>query len=252
MTDSLALMLLAAPRLLTGLSATVLLAGTSLLFGLLLGLAFGLIRAARLRVAGALVAAYVHLVRGTPFVVQLYVAYFVLPRLGWRWLELDAWTAAVAALSLYAGAYATEIVRGAVDAVPSSQAEAATALGLVWWQSALLVIMPQALRAALPSLAGLAAVVMKTTSVASVVGISELLRAGQNLALSQPRHLMLMQGMVALIYLATCLPLFRLASWLERRQITDRLDRPATIARSQTAPLMPPTTDRAVLPKVIL
>lgn len=217
-TDTLALVLQAGPRLLAGLSATALLAGASLLFGLLLGLLCGLVRAVRLRYLAGLVAAYVHVVRGTPFVVQLYVAYFVLPRLGVRWLELDAWTAAIAALSFYAGAYATEIVRGAVEAVPSSQAEGAAALGLVWWQRAWLVILPQAARAALPSLAGLAAVVVKTTSVVSVVGISELLRAGQNLVLSQPRHLMLIQGMVALIYLAACLPLFRLARWLEQRR----------------------------------
>ncbi|RVP19065.1 amino acid ABC transporter permease [Sinorhizobium meliloti] len=207
----------AMPELLRGLATTFVLSLVTLLFGTVLGFVFGILRALRVRVLGPAIGLLIHVVRGTPFLVQLYIVYFVLPDTGLRVFDFDAYTAAVLALSIYTSTYAAEITRGAMEAVPVGQTDAAKALGLSLPQRLLLVILPQARLLMIPPLGGLYVVIVKSTSIVSVVGIGELVRAGDSLALRAPQHLLVIYGAVALLYFAYCFPLLRLVRWLEQR-----------------------------------
>lgn len=205
------------PFLARGLLQTVLVSVVGGIFGSLLGAVLGIVRAEGVPVLGRLVALYVHLLRGTPFLVQLYLFYFVLPNTGLAWLSWDSETAAFVALSLYTSSYVCEIVRSAIEAVPHGQSEAATALGLRRIPLLWLVLLPQAARLALPSLSGVYVVIIKSTAVLSVVGISELTRQGEVAILRFPRDIMFVYGLVALLYFAFCYPVLRLSQWSERR-----------------------------------
>jgi polar amino acid transport system permease protein len=203
--------------LLSGLWITMKLSLVTLLIGTAVGFICGVIRALRVWAVAPLIGLIVHLVRGTPFVVQLYIAYFVLPGTGLAVLQMDAYTAAVVALSLYAATYVAEITRGAMENVPEDQIDAALALGLSLPQRLALIVLPQAARLMIPPLGGLYVVIVKSTSIVSVVGIAELVRAGEMLALRNPRELLLIHGAVALLYFAYCFPLLRLVAFTERR-----------------------------------
>lgn len=116
--------------------------------------------------------AYVELFRGTSALVQLYWAYFALPVL--LDIELSAWTAGVWVLGLNSGAYAAEVVRGALLAVPSEQDEAAIALGLSLPASVRYVLLPQALPAMLPALSNLLVELLKASSIVSLITLQDL------------------------------------------------------------------------------
>ncbi|MGL4440936.1 MAG: amino acid ABC transporter permease [Bosea sp. (in: a-proteobacteria)] len=203
--------------LLMGLWMTLKLSLVTLLIGSLLGFVLGVIRALHVPIMAPAIGLIIHLVRGTPFLVQLYIAYFVLPRTGLGILQMEAQMAAILALSLYAATYVAEITRGAMESVPESQVEAAMAMGLNLPQRLALVVLPQAARLMIPPLGGLYVVMVKSTSIVSVVGISELVRAGEMLALRHPRELLLIHGVVALLYFAYCFPLLRLVALAEKR-----------------------------------
>jgi polar amino acid transport system permease protein len=203
--------------LLSGLAMTVLLSLVTLVLGSIAGFVLGVVRALGVPVAGTAIGLLIHVVRGTPFLVQLYVVYFVLPRTGISLFAFDAMTAAILALSLYTATYAAEITRGAMEAVPDSQLDAGKALCLSLPQRLVLIVLPQALKLMIPPLGGLYVVIIKSTSIVSVVGIAELVRAGETLALRSPQHLLLIYGAVAGLYFLYCYPLLRLVRWLEVR-----------------------------------
>lgn len=143
------------------------------------GVAIGVLGAMVLRYGAApfraAVAGYVGLFRNTPSLIQLFVVFFVLPDLG---LKLPAFVAAAVALSLYFGAYATEIVRAGLDSVPRSQVEAGQCLGLTRWQVYRHVIMPPALYNVLPSFSSQFALLLLGTSLASQISVEDLFHAG--------------------------------------------------------------------------
>ncbi|WP_413993289.1 amino acid ABC transporter permease [Labrys okinawensis] len=205
------------PQLLSGLAATIALSLVTLFIGTVLGFFFGIARALRIRILAEAIGLLIHVVRGTPFLVQLYIVYFVLPRTGLSIFDMSAATAAVIALSIYTSTYAAEITRSAMEAVPLGQIEAAKALGLTLRQRLSLVVLPQARRLMVPPLGGLYVIIVKSTSIVSVVGIGELVRAGDVIAMRAPRDLFFVYGAVALLYFAYCFPLLRLARWLELR-----------------------------------
>ena len=117
------------PLLMKGLWLTFKISMWTIVLGSFLGFVIGLIRASRLKILKAALGVYIHCLRGTPFLVQLYLIYFVLPATGVEWLKFEAFPAAVIALSLYTSAYVSEIVRAGIEAVPKGQVEAARALG---------------------------------------------------------------------------------------------------------------------------
>jgi cystine transport system permease protein len=161
-----------APVMLRGAGTTLLLAVAAMLGGLVLGLPAALMRVspwAPLRWPAAL---YVSAFRGTPLLVQLFVVYYGLPSIG---IEFTPLMAGVLTLSLNAGAYLSESLRGAINAVALGQWRAAYSLGLGWGQTLRHVVLPQALRVAVPSMSNTLISLIKDTSLVSVITMTELM-----------------------------------------------------------------------------
>ena len=131
-------------------------------------------------------------------------------------MQTDAWTSAALALTLYCSAFLGEIWRGCIEAIPAGQWDGARALALTRSQQLRLIVVPQALRIALPPTVGFAVQAIKSTSLASVIGFVELTRAAQivNNATFRP---LLVYASVAVIYFLLCWPLSVLSQRLERR-----------------------------------
>ena len=158
-------------------------------------------------------AGYIQLVQGIPLLIQLFLVYFGLSLVG---LRVDAWTSVSVALTIYCSAFLGEIWRGAIQAVPREQWEAATALALGYAKSLRLVILPQAIRLAIPPTVGFMVQIIKGTSLASIVGFVELTRAAQivNNITFRP---MLVYTIIAAMYFALCWPISLASRALERR-----------------------------------
>ena len=185
--------------------------------GSLLGFLIGVIRSQRVAGLTGLLGAYIHCLRGTPFLVQLYLFYFVLPNTGISWLSWDSRTAAFVALSIYTSSYVAEIVASAIDAVPVGQSEAATAVGMTRLQRLWHVVLPQALKLTVAPMSGVYVMIIKSTAILSVVGISELTRQGEIAILRYPRDILFIYGVIAAIYFLYCYPVLRFARWMEKR-----------------------------------
>lgn len=162
------------------------------------------------------------LLQGTPLLMQLFVAFYGLAVL--TGLRLDAWPAVALAFTLYAAAFLGDIWRGAIQAIPRTQWEAATALGLRRWTTLRTVILPQAARIAIAPTVGFLVQLIKNTSVAAIVGFVELTRAGQ-LMVNVTFQPMVVYPLVAALYFAVCWPISYAAGRLEARM--DRGIRPA-------------------------
>jgi len=205
------------PFLFEGLWMTFKLSLITILCGSILGFAVGMLRISGGKITSIILGTYIHALRGTPFLVHLYVIYFMLPQTGISWLQLEAFPAAVIALSLYTSTYVAEIVRAAIEAVPVGQNEAAQSTGMTGVQSMWYVVLPQALKLMIPPMGGIYVIIIKGTSIVSVIGIAELVRAGEHATLRHPKELMLIYGMTALMYFAYCYPILRLARWAETK-----------------------------------
>lgn len=156
---------------------------------------------------------FVHLLQGTPLLLQLFLVFFGLPLVG---IDISPLLAATIALTLYATAFLAEIWRGCVDAIPRGQWDASASLGMTFMSQMAYVILPQSLKIAIPPTVGFLVQLLKSTALASIVGFEELLRAGQIIsnATFQP---LLTFGLVAIIYFAMCYPLTLGSRILERR-----------------------------------
>ena len=205
------------PFLLDGLWMTIQISLITIICGSILGFVVGMLRTVGVGPVSATLGLYIHALRGTPFLVHLYVIYFVLPATGIFWLQFEAFPAAVIALSLYTSTYVAEIVRSAIQAVPRGQSEAARSTGMTALQCMWHVVLPQALKLMIPPMGGVYVIIIKGTSIVSVIGISELVRAGEHATQRHPRDLMLIYGVVALMYFAYCYPVLRIARWAESR-----------------------------------
>ncbi|PAU96244.1 amino acid ABC transporter permease [Paracoccus salipaludis] len=201
------------PVLLKGLGMTLGLSLLSLLIGAAIGFAFGIIRAGGNRWLSRALGIYIDLFRGTPFLVQVFIVFFILPAAG---IELSAFAAGVVALSNLAACFIGEIVAAGLKAVPQGQREAALASGMTPAQQMRLVLMPQALRIVTPSLVGQFVLLIKDSSVVSAIGLLDLTRAGWMIVQSVPQGLMVF-GTVGLGYFLICYPLIHLSRRLERR-----------------------------------
>ncbi|KAA0910561.1 amino acid ABC transporter permease [Pusillimonas sp. ANT_WB101] len=181
--------------------------------GGVVGLIVALSRSSRNRVALASSMGFIQIFRGTPLLLQLFLVFFGAPVLG---LDINLWVAAALALTLNSGAFLGEIWRGCIQAIPQGQWEAADALGLSYRSKMRDVVLPQALKIAVPPTVGYLVQIIKGTSLAAIIGFTELTRAGQiiNNATFQP---MLVFSIVATIYFCICWPLSLLAGHMERR-----------------------------------
>jgi polar amino acid transport system permease protein len=192
---------------------TVALSLAAFLCGGTLGLLVAVARIAPVRALRFLASGYIQLVQAIPVLMLLLLFYFGINLFGVR---VDAWTAAVLAFTLSTSAFLAEIWRGCVQAVPPGQWDAARALGLNFRRALRLVAAPQAVRMALPPTVGYMVQVVKGTSLAALIGFTELARAGTqiNTMTFEP---VLVFGTVAAIYFAICWPLSLWSRHLERR-----------------------------------
>lgn len=163
-----------------GLQITVALTLVSGVLGSLLGLVVAIVKLSKARVPALLGQAYTTIVRGLPELLVILVVYFgvtaAITALTGRYVEINAFAAGVASLTIVCGAYCAEIFRGAIMSVPRGQAEAARSLGLKPWQIWVFVILPQMLRVALPAYGSLWISLVKDTSLVSVIGLTDIMR----------------------------------------------------------------------------
>jgi polar amino acid transport system permease protein len=193
---------------------TIFLSGFALFGGGVLGAALTLAGLSRRRWVQGAIRGFSQLVQGTPLLILLLLAYFGLSATG---IDLGASLSSALALTIYAGSFLTTIWTAAIVAVAPGQWESAAALGLGRWQQLRLVILPQALRSALPPTCGFVVQAIKNTSLASIIGFTELTRAGQIVSNVTFQPLVAF-GAVAVIYFVLCLPFTLLTEWLEKRQ----------------------------------
>ena len=205
------------PFLLEGLWMTFKISLITILCGSALGFVVGILRMMGGWAISTTLGLYIHALRGTPFLVHLYIIYFVLPTTGISWLQLEAFPAAVIALSLYTSTYVAEIVRAAIEAVPRGQSEAARSTGMSALQSMWYIVLPQALKLMIPPMGGIYVIIIKGTSIVSVIGIAELVRAGEHATQRLLMEVRRIYGMTALMYFAYCYPVLRLARWAETK-----------------------------------
>jgi len=199
--------------LLQGLKWTLALSAIGFVSGGIAGLAVALARTSGQPALEKTTAGYIGMFQGTPLLMQLFVVYYGLALAG---LDLDAWTAVAIGFTLHASAYLGEIWRGSIEAVPRGQTEAAKALSLGYVSRMKDIILPQALRISLPATIGFLVQLIKGTSLASIVGFTELARAG-NIVSNQIFRPLLVFGIVGALYFLICWPLSLLGSRLERR-----------------------------------
>lgn len=192
---------------------TVLLSLVSFIGGAMVGLVLLFMRISKKRSLRVFSKYYVELFQGTPLLMQLFIAFFGLGLVG---IDVPAWLAAGITIILWAAAFLTEIWRGCVEAVAKGQWEASASLGMGRFQQMRYVILPQALRVAIPPTVGFAVQVIKGTAVTSIIGFVELSKAGTIVtnATFQP---FTVYGLVALIYFALCWPLSKSSQILERK-----------------------------------
>ena len=192
---------------------TVLLSLVSFIGGAMVGLVLLFMRISKKKSLRVFSKYYVELFQGTPLLMQLFIAFFGLGLVG---IDVPAWLAAGITIILWAAAFLTEIWRGCVEAVAKGQWEASASLGMGRFQQMRYVILPQALRVAIPPTVGFAVQVIKGTAVTSIIGFVELLKAGTIVtnATFQP---FTVYGLVALIYFALCWPLSKSSQILERK-----------------------------------
>jgi His/Glu/Gln/Arg/opine family amino acid ABC transporter permease subunit len=202
------------PYLLEGALATVRLSLTAAPLAVVLGAAAAILRLYGPAPVRAMSVAYIEIFRGTPALVQMFFAFFALPLI--TGLQVSAFTAAILALVLNSGAYFAEIVRGGLQAVSRGQWEAASALGLTFAQVMRTVIVPQAIRRIVAPAVGQFTILVKDTSIASVIAVFELTRAGQHIVerTLSPFEIF---SVVGLLYFLVCYGASSASRRLERR-----------------------------------
>jgi polar amino acid transport system permease protein len=199
--------------LLKGLGWTLVLSALSFVLGSLAGFGVMLARVSRLAAVRAATALFIQAVQGIPLLVLLFVVYFGVGIFG---IDVPPLFAAGIALMVYVSAFLGEIWRGSVQSIEKTQWEAAECLGFSRWQSLILVVIPQAVRLSRPATVGFLVQVIKSTSLASVVGFVELTRAGQiiNNSLFQP---FLVFALVGGFYFLLCYPLSKWSRTMEKK-----------------------------------
>jgi polar amino acid transport system permease protein len=202
--------------LLAGLKWTVALSVVAFLCGSIAGLIVALARTSGIFIVERLTAGYIAVFQGTPLLMQLFVVYYGLALIG---IQMDAWAAVSVGLTLHASAFLGEIWRGSIEAVPRGQTEAAKALSLGYVSRMKDVVLPQAIRISLPATIGFLVQLIKGTSLASIVGFTELTRAG-NIISNQIFQPLTVFGVVGALYFLMCCPLTIYGAHLERKFLT--------------------------------
>ncbi|MGO4121510.1 amino acid ABC transporter permease [Arthrobacter sp. YAF16] len=201
------------PILMGAITGTIPVALASFALGLLLALLVALMRLSRNPVLSAIARIYISVIRGTPLLVQLFVIFYGLPSIG---ITISPWPSAIIAFSLNVGGYAAEVIRAAILSVPKGQWEAGHTIGMSRRQSLVRIILPQAARVSVPPLSNTFISLVKDTSLASLILVTELFRQAQQVA-AFSQEFMLLYLEAAVIYWIICLVLAAGQSVLEKR-----------------------------------
>lgn len=194
-------------------TGTIPLTLASFVLGLILALIVALMRLSKNIIFSGIARFYVSVIRGTPLLVQLFVIFYGLPTIG---VKLDPWPSAIIAFSLNVGGYAAEVIRAAILSVPKGQWEAGHTIGMSHRQSLVRIILPQAARVSVPPLSNTFISLVKDTSLASLILVTELFRQAQQVA-AFSQEFMLLYLEAAVIYWVICLVLSSGQSLLEKR-----------------------------------
>ncbi|WP_175840598.1 amino acid ABC transporter permease [Burkholderia arboris] len=211
--EALQLVIHTLPVMVKGAMLTLKFAVASMALGLVVGLVIAIMRIGSNRLAASLAQGYVSVMRGTPLLVQMFVVYYGLPDLG---ITLDPTTAGIFTLTLNAGAYLSESMRGAILGIGRGQWAAAHSLGLTHVQTLRYIVCPQALRLAVPSLGNTLISLIKDTSLVSVITVTELLRSTQEVIAATFQPLPLYLAAAAIYWVLSTL-LTRLQGRVETR-----------------------------------
>ena len=185
--------------LLPGLTMTIPLTAISFAFALIIAVVAALVQFAHVKVLRQLARFYIWVVRGTPLLVQLYVIFYGLPRVG---IVLDPFPAAVIVFSLNEGAYAAETIRAALEAVPVGQMEAGYCVGMSYLQIIRRIVLPQAMRTAFPPLSNSLIALVKDTSLAANITVTEMFMVTQRIVARtyEPLALYIEVGLIYLLF----------------------------------------------------
>jgi polar amino acid transport system permease protein len=192
---------------------TILLSIVAFVCGGAVGLVLLLMRTSKRRVLRTISSAWIEIFQGTPLLMQLFLLFFGVALFG---IDVPPWLAAGLALTLFTSAYLAEIWRGCVEAIPRGQWEASSSLAMSYFEQMRHVILPQALRIAIPPTVGFSVQVVKGTAVTSIIGFVELTKAGSMIANATFAPFTVF-GLVALMYFILCFPLSLVAGKLERK-----------------------------------
>jgi len=207
---------LAIPFLVRGIFVTFYISLMSGILALIIGIFGGFIRTTNIFIVRWLIGLYVTFFRGTPFLIQLYIVYYVFP--DFVGIKLNILPTGVGVLALNSGAYITEIFRAGIEAIPKEQSEAAFSLGMKPFQKSRLIIFPQVMRIVIPPLVGQLILLIKDTSVISLIGIFDVVRVGKELANNSAwGNPLLIYGWVAFFYFIICYPLYLYSIKIEKK-----------------------------------
>lgn len=201
------------PMLLAGLLVTLQIAGVGCGIGLSLGTLLALMQTSQLGLLRGIVATYVTIIRGTPMLIQILCAYYVLPQIG---IQIPALWVAIIAIGLNSAAYISQIIRSGISSVSIGQIEAGKVLGLTTTQIARYIVLPQAFRVVLPALGNEFVTLIKDSSLASMIGVAELSRQGR-LIISRTYDAISIFLAVAILYLIITTAISLIIAKLEQR-----------------------------------
>ncbi len=196
-----------------GLEITIPLTLISFFFALIIATITALIQIAKVPVLKTIARVYIWIIRGTPLLVQLFVIFYGLPSLG---ILIDPFPAAVIVFSINEGAYSAETIRAAILAVPKGQLEAGECVGMSWIQTMRRIILPQAFRIAFPTLFNSIIGMVKDTSLAANITVTEMFMSTQRIVARTYEPLVLYIE-VGFIYLMMCTILTKVQSWGEKK-----------------------------------
>ncbi|AIY03329.1 ABC-type amino acid transport system, permease component [Arthrobacter sp. PAMC 25486] len=201
------------PLLLGAIKGTIPLTLAAFALGLAIALVIAVMRISSNKLASGVGRVYISIIRGTPLLVQLFVIFYGLPAVG---VKIDPWPSAIIAFSLNVGGYAAEVIRAAILSVPQGQWEAGHMIGMNRNQTLLRIILPQAARVSVPPLSNTFISLVKDTSLASLILVTEMFRVAQQVA-AFSQEFMLLYLEAALIYWVICLALSTAQTRVEKR-----------------------------------
>ena len=208
------------PLLLEGIKLTIVISVLSLLIGMFIGFITCVMGMSKNPVLKGIAGVYIWIIRGTPMLVQAFIVYFGMPQLIQKLIDpsfrIEAFTAGLITLSLNAGAYLSEIFRGGISAVPKGQTEAARSLGLSKTRTMIKIVLPQAIKVAIPSMVNQFIITVKDTSILSVIGLADIVNKAK-VYVGKSYQFFATYILVAVYYLIVISILMLISKYLEKK-----------------------------------